>query len=428
MSACLSPEVISRIALGDSLVEPGDEQHAKECAHCAERVSFVRQCIASGIAEIDDEAREVDALLADLRRERPAVWPRIINESRFHHPGLVRRLVALALIARDSNTRLALDYSKAATKIVEVLPAREGDIADLRFDAWRHHSMLLREAGQYDSCREAFVIAGAAAADITDPELSEAIMLLSRALLAIEPDVWEPAEGRALLDRAEHVFARRDPDRLIRTKTVRGMLARRAGDYEEAASIFAEILAMTARENEHSHSDALGNYLSAAIRGGSADEDLLAVIETLESIDEQRNSSINVLRDRWLRGLLCMTLDRLDESVAILRATMRGFDAQGHTDSALRVGTDAVRALLAAERFVECIELASDLASRSIGLEQREPTRRHALTAEALSYLRDAAQRQLLTSDLAASVATYIDRITQQRPVDFVPPMPLREM
>jgi hypothetical protein len=45
-----------------------------------------------------------------------------------------------------------------------------------------------------------------------------------------------------------------------------------------------------------------------------------------------------------------------------------------------------------------------------------------------MSYLREAAQCDMLTPDLAASVGKYIDTITNQRPVDFRSPMPLRAM
>lgn len=428
MSACVSAEVLARIAEGDSLVDPKDQQHAQECKACSRQVAFLRECIAAGIDEIDDEASEVDALLAEFRTEHRCMSHRIVGDVRFHRPAFVRRLLALALFARESDTRLALSYSKAATGIVEVLARGQLDLADLRFDAWRYHSMLLREMGRYDPCREAFVTADEAAASATDPELSQAIILLSRALLAIEPDVWDPEEGRALLDRAERVFARRDPDRLTTTKTTRGMLAIRAGDASAAATIFAEVLAATPRDDEGAHADALGNYLWAAVHAGRADEDIARRVEALERIDERRGGHLNVLRDRWMRGLLDLSFGHLAESVALLRDTMRGFEAKGHTDTSIRVGLDAVRALITAERYDECTDLARDLASRAIGLDQREPTRRRALTAEAMSYAREAAQRRMLTSDLAQSIGAYIDKITYQRPVDFVPPMPLHEM
>ena len=288
--------------------------------------------------------------------------------------------------------------------------------------------MLLREIERYDACRDAFMVAAEAATDTTDPELSHAIVLHSRALLAIEPDVWEPDEGRALLAEAERVFERRDPSRLLSTKTTHGMLTMRAGDAAGAARIFAEVLARTPRDNKGAYADALGNYLWTVIHAGEADDLIAKQVDLLERLDEGRDCHLDVLRHRWIRGLLNLSFGWLQESIAVLRDTMRGFEATGHVDTSVRVGLDAVRALLTAKRDEEALDLARDLASRAIGLDQRQPTRRRALTAEAMTYAREAAQRGVLTADLALSVGAYVDKITYQRPTDFQPPLSLREM
>jgi len=430
MSACPSPDILARIAGGDSFVEPGDREHAEICADCRRNVAFIRECIAAGIGDIADEAREVEALLAELFADRPARWDRLVrDDQRFHRASVARRLLGLALAARESDTRLALTHSKTATTIVEALFVADArDIVDLRFDAWRYHAMLLRETGQYDRCRAAFVVAREAAENATDPEVCQAIMALSCALLLIEPDVWEPAEGGALLQIAESVFERRDRERLLQTRTVRGMLAHRAGNYEEASSLFRNVLAATPREREAAHADALRNYLAAAIRGGLADDELFAEVEALESADMRAGRAVAALRDRWLRGVVLLARDTPNEAVAVLRDTMRGFEARGHGDTSIRVGIDSLRALTAAQRYEEAVELARDLASRASGLDQRDSTRRRTLTAEAVTYLREAAQRELLTPEIAAAVGNYVDRITQQRPTDFIPPMPLHRM
>ena len=429
MSACLSADTLARLAEGDAGVDPGEEEHARECAVCARHLSLLRACLALGVDEISEETQEVDALLRELWTEREWRWGRMVSDPRFHRPSLARRMLALALVTRESDTRLALGYSSSAIKIVEALSRDPAEIADLRFDAWRYHANLLRELGAYGPCRDAFVSAEQAAQAATDAEASKALVDLSRALLVMEPDVWEPTEGLALLQSAERVFEKRgDRERLIHVRTVRGMLAIRAGNPVEAASIFAEILAVTSREHENRFADAQRNYLWAIVHAGGADDEILEQIGSLEMFDERREAHINILRDRWMRGLVGLARGRLNEAVALLRNTMRGFDAKGHADTSIRVGIDAVRALLVAQRYEECVELARDLASRAVGLDQREPKRRRALTAEAVSYLRDAAQHEILTPDLAQSIARYVDQITHQRPLDFVPPMPLHQM
>ena len=428
MSTCLSAETLGRIAEGNSPVDPQDEQHVRGCAICAEQVAFLRRCIATGLNAVEEEVREVEALLSELWMERHSRWERIVTDPRFHRPSLVRRMLTLAFAARESDTRLALQYASTATAIVQLLPRTQRGIADLRFDAWRFHSTLLREMGQYYLCEEALAVAQEVAKQASDPELSKAIILLSRALLAIEPDVWQPEEGLTLLERAERLFEQRDRRRLLHTKTTRGMLKTRAGDANEAAAIFGEVLSVTSREEESAYADALRNYLWAAVHAGLAHDDMVAEIDELERADERRGAHLHVLRDRWIHGLLDLAARRLEQAIALLRDTMRGFEAKGHTEISIRAGIDAVRALLTAARDEESLELARDLASRATGLDQRQPSRRRALTAEAMSYLREAAQRRVLTADLVESVGAYLDKITHQRPVDFLPPMPLHEM
>jgi hypothetical protein len=98
------------------------------------------------------------------------------------------------------------------------------------------------------------------------------------------------------------------------------------------------------------------------------------------------------------------------------------------SDAAIRVGLDAIEALLLAERHDEALHLAQELASEAVALDKREPSRRRALTAQAIAYLREAAQRQAWTPDLVSTLGGYLDRITRQRPIDFIPPMPLTDM
>ena len=430
MSACLSPADIARLARGESALDDVMRKHASECTVCSQRIGFLRGCMTAGMIEVAEEALEVGTLLRELEATpgTPLRWWRLVQESRFHRPALVRRLVALALEARQKNTQVALGYSTAATKIVEVLAANQEQIAEVRFEAWRHHAWLLREASRYEECRAAFVTAEEAAAQTGDPELSHALVLLSRAILDIEPDVWMPDECRALVEQAERVFARCDPERYLRAKTVRGILTGRSGDHEKAAVILAEVLAFTPPADESAYAEALHNYLWAVVQSGRVDDDLFEQLATLELMDEHHGATLSVLRDRWMRGLLLIGKGLSEEAAELLREAMRGFETHGDIDTAVRVGFDAVRALLHSERYPEATELARDLVSRSYGLDMREPSRRRALTAEAVRYLRDAAQLGALTADLVQTVARYVDTIRAQRPIDFVPPMPLDQM
>jgi len=375
MSPCLSPRLLAKVASGISPVDPSALQHIENCEVCSRRVDFLRRCLAEDIDELASEADQTTALLAELEARPRARWHRQIVSRRFRRPSLVRRLLVLALAARAHDTRIALAYSNAATIIVDLLINDGPPLADLRFDAWRYHSTLLREMGQFQRFLKAFATACDAAKATSDPELSEATTLLAHALYFIEPDVWHPDEGRVLLERAERIFRRRDPRKLQHVKTAYGMLAYRAADYEKAAAIFEEVLASTSRDDVSAYTDALGNYLSAFIRCGHSTDVASRRIDVLEALDLHHGWQINVLRDRWQRGFLLFARGKAGEAARLLRDTALEFKTLGHTDTAIRVGADAIRALVRDQQYDAANELAGILTSEATAWEQRERLR-----------------------------------------------------
>jgi hypothetical protein len=284
---------------------------------------------------------------------------------------------------------------------------------------------MLREAGRYEEAGLAFVSAEDAAKATSDPELAQASVLLSRALFHAEPDVWNPEEAAALLDRAERVFAQRDTARLQTAITARAFLLFRSGDMAAAREKFHLVLAATPKTDRASYLNALSNLMGARVELREADFDVEDAIAFLIKENTALGRTVQVARARWLLGRVLVVRGEYDPGISVLRTAMAGI---GDVDSSIRIGLDEIEALLLDERHDEAVGLARELASAAIALDEREPSRRHGLTAQVFAYLREAAQRQVLTADLVADAARYLDRITRQRPFDFVPPMPLRDM
>ncbi len=91
--------------------------------------------------------------------------------------------------ARLRDRPVAVDLAKAATTIVDLCDSP--DMAELRFEAWKFSSAILREAGRYAELPTAFLKAAEAAPTTSNPELAHASVLLSRALYYSEPDIWK---------------------------------------------------------------------------------------------------------------------------------------------------------------------------------------------------------------------------------------------
>lgn len=114
-----------------------------------------------------------------------------------------------------------------------------------------------------------------------------------------------------------------------------------------------------------------------------------------------------------------------DRAVEILQRSIGEYQQLDDYDSAVRVGVDAVGAMTTLEQYGSALELCRAVVSWAMRLDEREPSRRRALTAEAMSYLHELARRYSLTHDVVADVRRYLVRINNQRPFPFVPPLSL---
>lgn len=420
---CLSAAALAELIRGNGT--ENDERHVSQCATCERRASLLRRIVSAGVDPIADSAAEVDDLIARLWTAQRVTWWKVVREPEYQRADVARRLLTLAVEARLRDCGLAVDFAKATTAIVDVLARRARDVADLRFEAWKFSSAILREAGRYAETGAAFVNAEDAAQAASDPELAQASILLSRALFCAEPDIWKPEEAEALLDRAERVFARRDEDRMLSALTTRALLLFRSGDLSAARQRFECVLEHTPKTDREKYLNALSNLIWVRVELREADAEVEQALEFLIKENVALGRAVQVARGRWMMGRVNSFRGIYDIAVDFLRSAMTGI---GDSDSSIRIGLDTIETLLLADRHPDAFGLARELASVTVALDEREPNRRRALTAQVFAYLHEAARRETLTADLVAGVARYVDRITRQPPFDFIPPMLLADM
>lgn len=418
-------EIVAAIsASGSGADRTAALRHLQECHPCTRRVELVRRIAAvdlDGIAGILDE---VDVRVNALLKAPRDTWWRIVRQPEYQLADVARRLWGLAKSARWSDPPLAVELLKSSTTILDSLPTRSQE-SDLRFEAWKFSSLVLRESARYIEAGVAIARAEEIAPTTGDPELASASIAVSRALLYAEPDVWQPDMATACLHHAEQVFTRRDPSRMYAVLTTRAFLLFRSGALADARKVFTQLVEASLGMDYETHLDALANLAWVRIEIGDISADLASTISHLLDENAVRGRTVQVARAKWMIGRSNVLRGRYAAGVEALRAAM---SAIGDPDASIRIGMDAVRGLLLAERDDDALQLARSLAIRAISLDRREPSRRRALTAEVLDYAREAAFRRMLTSDVMDELSKYVDRITRQRPVDFVPPMPLTTM
>jgi hypothetical protein len=210
---CLTADAIGSFVRGNGTDDQAD--HVAACATCTRRLTLLRRVLSAGADPVTDVLDEVDDLVARLMAAPRNTWWRTVREDEYRRPDIARRLLSLAMHARLRDRLLAVDLAKATTTVVDLCDSP--GVEELRFEAWKFASAILREAGRYAELPTAFLKAAEAAPATSNPELAHASVLLSRALYYSEPDIWKPKKAAALLDRALTLAAaaldRREPSR-----------------------------------------------------------------------------------------------------------------------------------------------------------------------------------------------------------------------
>jgi hypothetical protein len=90
----------------------------------------------------------------------------------------------------------------------------------------------------------------------------------------------------------------------------------------------------------------------------------------------------------WIDGRAGLHGSSYDDCLALFESAATAFERLGRWDLWVRVKLDTVHALLAADPTTDVAQTYEAIAAMSTLLDQREPSRRHHCTAEALDFLR----------------------------------------
>lgn len=420
MTRPLCPTLAELTALVEGEAKEGVGLHVDTCERCTRLVEVARQAVKAKVdsALLADSARDVELLVDSLLELSPEERLRAATADEYLRAGVARRLSELAIEAWDSDLNVALEYVHVATLIADRLAVRNGRVAELEFEVWKNRSTIHRERGETDAARACLMKAAAAVDRCEDRELKRAVVWYADAAVCASRDVWEPQQALELLARAERVFLIRDAERRRGVQTLRGILHLHGGEYRAAVEEFAAVVATTDPREGALLADARRNLANALIRVGQID-DAERLLLDVQTFDREACRELHVTRDDALFAVAAEARNQFELAARRYADVQRRFAAAGESESALIAGKDLAMMLVAMDRLADAAGVLRELLARSVagGGDRRR------FTADALAYLRDLAQRQQLTRDVAVPVSHYIDRIHVQRAVPFTPPM-----
>lgn len=415
---CPGLDELASFASGDGAA--GIASHVDTCERCTRRVAAARRALGADIASdvVAAVASEVESLVAELLAITRPERLHASAADRYTRAAVAQRFCDLATSEWERDLHAALDHIHIATMIASKLAVRGARVAELEFEAWKHRSTIHRKRGESDAARASLTRAAEAIDHCSDRELKRAIVAYADAAICASRDVWEPEQAIALLGRCEAVFRLRDPARHRDARTLRGIVHLHAGEYAQAHHVFSAVAAETDPENEFAHADAHRNVVNGLIRVRRVSE-AMRLLATVRAVDVRLGRLLQVVRDDALAAVAFDVDEQYDAAAKAYGDVQLRFARAGEHESALLAGKSRAVVLIAAGRHAEAraalqtlLTMAADTASD-----------RRRFTAEAFAYLRELAEREQLTIDVAAHVGSYIDRIHVQRPTPFTRPM-----
>jgi tetratricopeptide (TPR) repeat protein len=426
---CPSYRTIVAVLVGD---EPAAEfeKHQLTCRRCATIAIAVRDAVAAGFLEdsVDVEmliAEEIIAILTDQPSHR---WPSMVRaDPTFHATFVATHLLEVADRFYSSDPRRGLAYVEAALAICDVVPERP---AALYATALKDKSTYLRRLYRIGEALAALDIADQVAAGAgVDAEYLGATLKLARAMILADPDVGQFDDALRLASEARAGLGRRDRPRELTAMRVAAMVEMRRGHFAEALRAFEALLPLTLATSAP-ELDLATLYYAIAKCAAETGKTRMAYGATAlaRTIFERLGSRVDVAVCDWIDGRATLNASSYDDCLALFGSAAAVFEQVGRWDLWVRVKLDSVHTLLAADPAADVAQTCESIATMSILLDQREPSRRHHCTAVALEYLRSRAGHGVLLPEEVIYVRSYLDEIAERPPRSFAPPTHLNVM
>jgi len=371
----------------------------------------------TAVARERDLARELYQELLQHPEARRRLL--VSNSARFRSRMLCEVLLAESHQAGFEEPARAVELARLAVAAAGVLTEEACGGAEgqrsLAARAWAQLGNALRVTGDHPEAERAFAAVDALVAQGGLALLDTARVLDLKASLC--RDQRRFAEASRLLDRVVAIYQQLGQWHLLgRALKQKSMVCGEAGDLEGEMALLRRALDLLDPDEEPRTFLAARHNLIAALNQSGRSREAFALLFHTRPLYLQQGDRMNLLRLRWLEGMVAGGLGRLEQAEIAYREVRDAFLELGLDYDAALASLDLAGVLARQGRSADVRRLAAEtLAVFAVRDIHRE-------AFAALAFFSQAAQREVAQVSLVQEVVDFLKRVRNNPDLRFRPP------
>lgn len=342
------------------------------------------------------------------------------NSQRFRNRMLCERLIEEGYEAGFSEPQRAVELTRLATAVADRLRAEDCDggeeaLAGLRARAWAHLGNAFRINFDLQGMERAFAVTESVLNENRVPLLERARVL---ALLASGRRVQcRFAEALQIFDRVAAIYKKLGQWNLLgRTLLQKAFVCEEAGDREGEMKLLRRSLDLIDPQADPRVFLAARHNLIYALYERGRVREAFALLYHTRPLYLKAGDRMNLLKLRWLEGLVAFGMQRFDQAEAAFREVREAFLELGLEYDAAIASLDLASVYVLQGRTVD----VSRVAEETLAIFQVHNTHREALAA--VLVLCKAARLDRAEMDLIREVSGFLKRARNNPDLSFSKP------
>ena len=400
-----------------ALAEAGSEDLSEGYDDVLDRV-FKRVVVAESV--IAEQRAASMRLFDELMQVSPERRRLLLgNSGRFRNRMLCERLIEESYEARFEDPRRSIDLAQLATFVADRLRVEdcEGqeELDSLRARAWAHLGNAFRINFDFPGAEQAFAVAESLLQEGSVTLLDKAHVLSLMA--SLYKDQQRFAQAFQLLDRAAVLYKRLGQWNLLgRAFLQKATVCGESGDSEGEMRMLRRALdLMDPQEDPRMFLAARHNLINALNESGRSREAFALLFHT-RPLYLKAGDRMNLLKLRWLEGLVALGLQRIEQAEAAFREVRQAFTELDLAYDVALVSLDLASAYTLQGRSTDVREVAEE----TVAIFQAHNIHREALAA--LLVFCHAARMDQAGIELVREVSGFLKRARNNPDLRFSPP------